>query len=246
MTGCRTGRADRRWHALPVATDAPHTAADHRSDARTAALAAALLFAAVAVLGWLVHDHPEGLRLDRAGSRLVDSRRIAAGLTRHHLGRFDRPHFLERLVWFGSPVGVAVLVAALVVLAFVWRDRLGAGLAVAGPVVAEVVTEHVLKPVVHRELPNGTYAFPSGHATGVTAVVVVLLVLVYRRYGGAWALRALPIVALLVGVVGVALVRLHYHYLTDVVGGVGVGTATVLALAAAAISLNSRATTSDA
>ena len=205
-----------------------------------------MLFVAVAVLGWLVRDHPHPFPFDRASSRVVNSRRLAASLNRHHLGRLDGPHFMHRLVWLGSPVGVTVLAAALALLAFLWRDRFGMVLAVAGPLVAEIITEQVLKPLVHRQLSNGVNTFPSGHATGITAVVVVLLVLLYRRHGGALALGALPVLTVVVGFVSLALVRLHYHYLTDVVGGIGVGTATVIALTSAAMALNSRAISSDA
>ena len=146
----------------------------------------------------------------------------------------------------GDFVGVAVLACLLLVLAYFWRDRVGMLLAIVGPLLASVLTEYVLKPLVHRETSSGALTFPSGHATGVTTVVVVLLVLLYRRYGRTFALGALPLLAAVVGVVGVASVRLHYHYLTDVVGGVGVGTATVLALTAAATAWNSRAINADA
>jgi len=211
------------------------TLMNDRRAARAAAITAAALAAAVAVLSWLVRVHPQPLHVDDASSRAFDSTRVA-----HHLGRFDRPHFLHRLVWFGSPIGVVLLALALVVLAYVWRDRIGMALAVVGPLVAAGITEGVLKPLVHRQLPSGHLSYPSGHATGITAVVVVFLVLVLRRHGGVMALRALPLVAAGVAVVGVALVRLHYHYLTDVVGGIGVGSATVLALTAAALGRSSK------
>ena len=191
-------------------------------------------------------NHPDPSRVDAAGSRVIGSRRLAASLSRHHLGRLDAPHFLDRLVWLGSPISVVALAVALAVLAFVWRDRFGMVLAGAGPLVAELLTEQVLKPLVHRQLPSGINSFPSGHATGITAIVAVLLVLLYRRHGGVLALRALPVLTVVVAVVGVAIVRLHYHYLTDVVGGVGVGAAAVLALTSAAMALNSRAIRSDA
>jgi undecaprenyl-diphosphatase len=208
---------------------------DDRRDSRAAAIAAAALITAVAVLGWLVRVHPQALHVDAASRRAFDSPGIA-----RHLGRFDRPHFLNRLVWFGSPTGVAVLMLVLVGLAWLWRDRIGIVLAVVGPILAIAMTELLLKPLVHRQLPSGHLSYPSGHATGFTAVVVVFLLLLLRRHGSVIALRALPFVALGVAVVGIAIVRLHYHYLTDVVGGIGVGSATVLAVAAVSLELARR------
>ena len=179
------------------------------------------------VLAAHVHHGHGPLAIDERGDRAVDSERIAS-----HLGRLGRNHFMHRLTWLGSPVGVIVLSLCLVALAFRWRDRTGAVVALAGPLVAELLTESVLKPLVDRENPHGDYIFPSGHATGVTAVVFVLFILLYRHYGRR-ALGYLPLALIPIGVVGVAVVRLRWHYLTDVVGGVCVGAATVLALAAA-------------
>lgn len=201
----------------------------------TLALAAtsAAIWGFLLVLAAAVRHGTGPLALDVRGGKAVDSERVAS-----HLGRLGRNHFMQRLTWLGSPFGVIVLSLCLVALALWWRDRIGAALALAGPLVSELLTELVLKPLVDRTNPLGDYLFPSGHATGVTAVVFVLVVLLYRRYGRR-AMGVLPLALIPIGAVGVAVVRLRWHYLTDVVGGVCVGAATVLALAAAVQSRSS-------
>ena len=99
-----------------------------------------------------------------------------------------------------------------------------------GPVAAEVVTDVCLKPLVNRTGPSGHNYFPSGHVTAVASFTIVALVLLDRHLGRRAARLALPILALWVGLVGLALVQVHAHYLTDVVGGACVGVATVLTL----------------
>src|SRR5438445_227147 len=103
----RNRAAHRRWHALLVATDAPHAASDRRSDAAAAGIAAAALFLAVGLLGWWVSNHPDPSRVDAAGSRVIGSRRLAASLARRHLRRLDPPHFFDRRVLLGPADRVA-------------------------------------------------------------------------------------------------------------------------------------------
>jgi undecaprenyl-diphosphatase len=128
--------------------------------------------------------------------------------------------------------GVAVAVAVLVVAALLWHDRAAAVIAVAGPLTALVLTEQILKPLVDRTGPNGANFFPSGHATGVAAIATVALLVLDRNAGRRWAVLALPVLGAWMTGVGVAMVQLHYHYLTDVLGGAAVGVATVLSAAA--------------
>ncbi len=109
-----------------------------------------------------------------------------------------------------------------------WRRRrwqiLGDAAVRVGLVVAAVL---VLKPLIAAPGPTrnsmGPHggAFPSGHTT--STVVCVALVL-------AWAGRPRSVTgrvavdAAVVAVVGVTVIYLSYHYLSDVVGGVVLGT----------------------
>jgi membrane-associated phospholipid phosphatase len=196
------------------------------------AVIAVALYVCVAVVAVKVRSRPGPLRADERGRHFITRASVRISLGPFHLGSFERHRALRALVWFGSPLGTGIAVAVLVLLALAWRDRMGATIALAGPLAAEVLTEQVLKPLVDRTGPNGAvYFFPSGHATGVAAVAMVALLLLARRAGRGWALAAAPVLAGWVAAVCVALVQLRYHYFSDVMGGVAVGVATVLTAA---------------
>ncbi|WP_025354309.1 phosphatase PAP2 family protein [Kutzneria albida] len=123
------------------------------------------------------------------------------------------------------PVLVGVL-ALVLVLALVRRDRELALLAVLGPTAAMLLTELVLKPLVHRTY-GSWLAFPSGHTTAITATATVLALLAARLPLAARTVVHLLLLAAVV-VVAIALIGLDYHYFTDTVGGFFVATACVL------------------
>jgi undecaprenyl-diphosphatase len=109
--------------------------------------------------------------------------------------------------------------AALLALAFWWRDMISAVLAVAGPLGSFVLTEYVAKPIINEPAAAGARMYPSGHTAGVAAVAVTALVLLYRKRG--WVAAALfsPIAVGSIVLVGLAVLRRSFHYPTDVVGG---------------------------
>lgn len=133
-------------------------------------------------------------------------------------------------------VGVVVIGAALA------RRWDLAVFALVGPPLAVFVGSEILKPIVDRkygivEQASGGavkagYAFPSGHETALTGVVVMLCVLLLRTTCTRRA-KALGVllgtVWVVVGAIG--LVRNHYHYATDTLGGMCVGIVVVLATA---------------
>jgi undecaprenyl-diphosphatase len=125
--------------------------------------------------------------------------------------------------------GLLMLVAAEVGSG--WRAVV---LASAGPLAAALLAELALKPLVERRF-HGDLAFPSGHATGVTAVAAAAVVIVVAgRVGGRKTQFGTSLVATAAVVaVGTSLVALDEHYATDVVGGVLLAAATVCALALA-------------
>ena len=182
---------------------------------------AAVSTVGVAALGvWFAGTRRAGW-LDRA----VDARMVA------HLGAH------EGVLWpvsaLGSPPVLPLGMLLLAVAGLVARRGWPAvALAVAGPSVAVLLTELVLKPVVGRT-HDGGLALPSGHTTSIAAMAwVVVLVFVAGRAGPGW-LRAGLIGLAGLAVLGVAgsMVALDLHYATDTVAGALVATAVVGAIA---------------
>jgi membrane-associated phospholipid phosphatase len=134
----------------------------------------------------------------------------------------------------GGPASVVAMTAVLTAALLLLRRARGALLAVAAPTVATLLTEVVLKPLVGATHSGGA-SFPSGHATGFSAVVFVLLVLVLDQRVprlAPWLQVVVGLIAAaLVGCVCAALVAAQYHYFSDTLGGAGVALACVLTLA---------------
>jgi undecaprenyl-diphosphatase len=175
--------------------------------------------AVTAVLGVSVSDQSRAGGLDAT----VDAR-IKAGLAGHHF-------LLTVLPRVGTPVPVVVMTLALVAACLATHRWRGAVLAGAAVLVAVVLTERVLKPLIGR-IALGWLSFPSGHATSMFALAAVCTVLlagpsrpplpaVLRLF---LALAAVTAAA----AVSAAMVALGFHYFTDIIGGAAVSIATVL------------------
>lgn len=132
--------------------------------------------------------------------------------------------------------------ATVVLIALMFRRWDLAALGVVGPLAGLALESWVLKPSINRlfglteELSKGTvkagYAFPSGHETGVTSAVMLLVIVCL---GSGWSRRA-GIFVVSLGVVwvaigSIALVRNGYHYFTDTLGGILLGVAVMIATA---------------
>lgn len=195
-------------------------------------IAVALLVVAVAAVAGLAATvwHATTTSFDAHGFRVLDE----------HIGHRTGEWLLALT---SPPVPIAVL-AGVVAVALRRGRRDVAVLAVLGPLLCLILTEWVLKPAVDRRLvplrltrptrPPASWqlAFPSGHETGVASAAVVLVVaasvltlhrkrrLLLRWAAVVWALLA-----------GVGLVRMHWHYATDVLAAVGVSVAVVLGCA---------------
>lgn len=135
------------------------------------------------------------------------------------------------------PLAVAALslvVAALVV--WRWRPVLVLPLAV----ITAGLASHALKPLIGRERPPEEFrlvvetnqAMPSGHATGVAALAMVLTLWWWPR-GGWWRL---PVVGAWVLAVAVSWTRLYLgvHWFSDVFAGLVLGGVTAFLVADAA------------
>lgn len=130
----------------------------------------------------------------------------------------------ERLLPLLTVAGptVMVVLCALVCLAGLargWRTALGAGVGV----LVCLATPQVLKMALPRPqladpwpLPN---SLPSGHAAAVAALVCALLVVVPRSARGA----VLILGSVAVGVMGLLLITLGHHRLSDIAASACVG-----------------------
>jgi membrane-associated phospholipid phosphatase len=158
-------------------------------------------------------------------------------------GRIDRhvqllvghePSLTESVIVFGSPAAVVVLALFLAVVPLTLGHRRLAVLAVVGPGLTGVATT-TLKPIVGRTL-DGSFAFPSGHTGGATAlglVTALLLVTVLSTATGTSAILIAAGAMLSGGAMALALVADRAHYATDTVGGFCVAVTVVLTSALA-------------
>lgn len=142
----------------------------------------------------------------------------------------------------GNPVPIALALLGLIIAA--WRMHLLRGLVVVvvGPLLAMVTTSLVLKPIIDRT-HGGGLAFPSGHTTAVTSVVLAGALVFLGRPGVTRRLRWVSGIALgvLVAAVAATLAGLGYHYATDTVGGFALALAVVSAVALAVDAVGERA-----
>ncbi|MEA2827774.1 MAG: hypothetical protein QOG43_2213 [Actinomycetota bacterium] len=188
------------------------------------AVLAGLVFLALTFAVWRSN---EPIRTDRVLYRWM----FDLGLTgRRGLLRSRRLSVL--LADLGSPAAVGLLAMASVGLALLWRDRVGAAVALLGPTATIVVTELVAKPVINQPVLGPGRVFPSGHAAGLAAAAIVLVLVLHRHRGRVASLPVAPMVLAAVAAMGVSAVRLGRHYPTDVVGGVALAMAVVLGLMA--------------
>jgi membrane-associated phospholipid phosphatase len=191
----------------------------------------ALLLAGALMLGVRLQDLVGPTRLDRVAANELVSRGV------HNLA--------DRQVWKDvvSLAGLRSVVGATALL--IWwaarrRDMTGIVVAIVGPALTIVGVEFLAKPLVERRTPTGGLEYPSGHVAAGVALATVALLLVYRYVGPRRALLLTPVAVVGAGVVGVGVLVLHWHYLTDTVGGVAVGAGVVLCVAGVADLVASR------
>lgn len=165
------------------------------------------LLAVVAAIGVYVAGHHGLDPADRWAGRLIGSE--------------PRSTALRVLADLGDPFVVAVAAVVTAVISLMRRDAGRAVACLAGPALAGVLTEFVFKPLVDG---NGVVlSYPSGHTTGVAALVSVAILASFRWRVIVAALGA----AVLVAVCG-AVIALGWHTLTEAVAGAFVGSGSVL------------------
>ena len=166
------------------------------------------LYIAVTVLGVYLHSHPGPTIFDREAFRILPDRYYWSKLT-----------YVAEL---GRARTVAVVCLVSCIIAFGW-DRRRALTCIAGPPAAIGITELIAKPAVGRMF-GGLLCYPSGHMTAVASIVGVVVIAFPPRFR-----KAMFVVGVLVCiVVGVVLMLLRWHYLTDVIAGASVAIATLL------------------
>ena len=116
-------------------------------------------------------------------------------------------------------IGGSTLAAVVVV----GRDRWRAAACLAGPIAATVVVEWVVKPLVGRRYV-GELTFPSGSMTVVASLATAWALAVPRKLLP-FALTAGAIVVVLMGL---AVVGLRWHYPSDTLVGASFGAGFVL------------------
>jgi undecaprenyl-diphosphatase len=201
--------------------------------ARRGALAgAAVCLVVLGLLGaGVVTRFGPQLRLDRAASRLF------------YVG--DHPTtWLHDLLLVETAPGLSLVRLPLTALLVVWLVLRGARWAAVWAAVVLVTIgplTTLLKDAFDRVRPqfaNGgarltSLSYPSGHSSGIAALVVVLLVLAWPLLGPARRRLALVIGVAAILLVGLGRMWQGVHYLTDVLGGWSLGIAWALPLAVA-------------
>lgn len=177
----------------------------------------------VAALGAATAHQASGTAIDRS----VDSWVIGLNLSAHALSLLSQ---------LGGVPAMMVMTAALALGCLAVHRPGGALLAIAGVLLASLLTEAVLKPLVHRTIGIDHFlTYPSGHTTGLFALSTALaVILLSTRSGRPRPAVRIAIVAVAVAVscaVGFAMIGLDFHYFTDTIGGAAVGTGTVLGTA---------------
>lgn len=193
-----------------------------------AAIAGCLVVLGLLGAGVVTRFGPQ-LRLDRAASRLF------------YVGDHS-PAWLHDLLAVDTAPGLSLVRLPLTALLAIWLVRRGARrtavwAAVALVTVAPLTT--LLKDMFDRVRPQfadggarlSSFSFPSGHSSGIAALVVVLLVLAWPLLAGALRRLALAVGAAAIALVGLGRMWQGVHYLTDVLGGWSLGIAWALLLA---------------
>jgi undecaprenyl-diphosphatase len=171
----------------------------------------------VLVLAGSFHDERTGTRFDDAVYAAI-MRNLSTGE-------------LNGLLHLTDPVPMTVLLAVVAGIAAVRCNWRLAAVTVISPLLALLLTERVLKPVVHRTHLGGL-AYPSGHESAPACLATILAILAMRTgWRLAVKLAALAALVLYVSLCGVALVGVFYHYATDTVGAACLSAACVLATA---------------
>jgi membrane-associated phospholipid phosphatase len=152
----------------------------------------------------------------RPGPTPLDRWALTAIPAVHHSGS------LLAFTRLGSPF-VVVVGAVTGFLATFRRNRPRAVALLIGPVLAVLVCDWVVKPVVGRTFAD-VVSFPSGTVTAVAALATVGVLAVPNRWRWAAAVPAGAVTVLS----ALSVVALRWHYPTDALAGLALGAGVVL------------------
>jgi membrane-associated phospholipid phosphatase len=190
---------------------------------RAALAVIAACVAVVALLGALVYDDTGGNWFDNGVLRVI---------------RDVVPDWVQgAAMHLTDPPLVLGLLVSIAIVGLLVRRLDIAALAVLAPAVSVLLTEEVLKPLVHRSNTVVTHglgqsealAYPSGHETGLASLACVLgVILLSSRVRNGRKLLWAAVLALAVVAAAMGLVGQFYHYATDTIGALGVALAVTL------------------
>ena len=167
-----------------------------------------VLLAIVGAAGWYFSERPGPTAFDSAAFRLLPNEWSV--------------HPLLFLADSGRPRVVVPAIVFCFFVALFWSRRRAATCALA-PGIAVLITEYVAKPTVSR-VYGDSLCYPSGHMTAVAAVVCVFVLAVPPRL----RVPAFVLGCLVDAGIGIVLMLLRWHYLTDVIAGIFVSVAVTL------------------
>ncbi|NUS58017.1 MAG: phosphatase PAP2 family protein [Streptomycetaceae bacterium] len=183
----------------------------------TVAAVTALCWVIVAALGGLFAGDSRAGSVDRAvTSRLETLVGVRSAAARALVSPSNSP-----VVW----TALLTLVAG----ALAMRQWRLAGVALAAPLAAVVCAE-LLKPVVGRRYDGMYLCYPSGHTAAAVSVLTVAA-LAAARLGPIRRRLAAAGWSAVTAAIAVGMAAMHYHYPTDVLGGVAVALGVTLPLA---------------
>jgi membrane-associated phospholipid phosphatase len=169
----------------------------------------AVLVGVTLAAGLVFHRHPGPTSLDHFGFRLLTP-------VQHSSSPFE---------WIADLGDLPVLLVGSVAAALVAlrRDRRRAIACLLGPLLAVVVADWVLKPLIARRY-FGVLTYPSGSMTAIASLATVWVLAVPGRLRWVVAIVGGTVVV----AVFVAVIALRWHYPTDALGGAAFGFGMVL------------------
>jgi undecaprenyl-diphosphatase len=157
----------------------------------------------------------------------------------HRIVETFGPRLLRWSLKITTPGLIAGVIGAALVAALLRQRHRLAVVAAVGPALAVALNEWVWKPLVGRfyampgvSVAYGSYAYPSGHQTGVASATALLTLAVFVCVRSvAW--RAVAVGAALGAdaVAAIALIGNRYHFATDTIGAIALASAEVLGVA---------------
>jgi membrane-associated phospholipid phosphatase len=136
-----------------------------------------------------------------------------------------------KIVTYAGNVAFLALFTVAVAAYFVRRAKINEAVFVLVSALGIEIVNAVLKLLFHRQRPEfayvhlDTYSFPSGHATGATAIYGVVIYLLVRDRATSTRIMAAVGFAALIVLVAFSRLYLEAHYLSDVLAGCSLGAA---------------------